>query len=158
MSRRVSAAQARRELASLQESLAQLADVPRKVAIVAAPKIAELIEAEFETGADPYGRAWAPLAASTVARGRTPPPLTDTRDLRDRTTVTPRPGGRAGIQIKMGRAYGQFHQTGFKIHNARGKRAPKRAILPDHGMPASWRKAIVAAFAASTRATMAGRR
>lgn len=128
-----------RALASLRgliRTVEELAYVPRKVAVIAAPKISALIRRQFLNGCDPYGRQWRALRPSTLANGRRPPPLTDTARMRDGTVAKP---GRAGITLTVGAPYAKFHQYGFRA--GRTSVGPRR-ILPNAGMPASWRKAL----------------
>lgn len=133
--RRVSAAEAIASLAGLQRTIERLTYVPRRVAVIAAPKLTRLVQAQFRAGTDPYGRPWRGLKASTLAKGRRNPPLTDTRRLRNGTGARPRPGGRAGIELKVGARYGKFHQVGFR--NGKSFVAPRR-ILPQFGLPLGW--------------------
>jgi len=140
--KRVTGRQLVAQLGRLERVIEELAYAPRKVAVVAAPKLTRLLQQQFRRGEDPYGRPWAPLRPSTLARGRRPPPLTDTRRLRDGTKATPYPGGRAGIRLKVGRPYGYFHQVGFRVGRTR---VPPRRILPQFGMPAAWREALAEA-------------
>lgn len=125
------------ELGRLQATLHELTLVPRKVAEIAAPKIDRLLRQQFRDGQDPYGKAWAPLKPATLAKGRTPPPLTDSTDLRDGTGASVAPGNRAGIRLRVGARYGYFHQAGYR--NARtGGKVPARRILPQFGLPRAW--------------------
>jgi hypothetical protein len=120
-------------LQTIGKTIRQLARVPSQAARGAAPRIAELLQNQFDEGVDPYGDPWAPLMPSTMARGRTPPPLTDTGDMRD---LTVEPSGSSGIAIHLGAGYSAFHQVGTKTMDA-------RPILPVHGIPNSWHEAIV---------------
>ena len=123
-----------RNLINLGNRLRELASVPSQAAKAASEDIADLIEGEFEAGNDPYGKPWAPLKPSTLKRGRRPPPLTDTRQLRESVDVKPMKG--AGIQVTLDEVPGVFHQTGTKD-------MAKRAILPDgKKMPEPWTQAI----------------
>lgn len=119
----------------LEKLLDRLAYVPRKAAALAAPELTKELRRQFARGVDPYGRAWAPLAASTLAKGRRPPPLTDSTALRDGTRAMVRNGNRAGIHIVLGAAYGYFAQHGFRV--GRTTVRPRR-ILPQQGMPRAW--------------------
>jgi hypothetical protein len=137
----------------LDRIIEELSDLPRKIAVDVAPQITTLLRKQFTSGADPYGRPWAPMKPSTLARGRRPPPLSASKKLRDGTVARPSPGNRAGLRLVVRARYGTFHQTGFRVGRTR---VPARRILPQQGMPASWR----AVFAASSRrlAQEAGRR
>lgn len=129
------------ELGRLAQTIERLAYVPRKVAVIAAPKISRLLRRQFADGSDPYGRPWASLRPATIAKGRTPPPLTESGRLRDGTKATASPGGRAGIRLVVGARYGYYHQTGYR--NAKtGRKVAARRILPQYGLPASWKAAL----------------
>lgn len=119
----------------LEKLLDRLAYVPRKTAAIAAPLLTRELQRQFRAGVDPYGRAWAPLRPSTLAKGRTPPPLTDSGDLAGGTKAMVRDGNRAGIHIVLGARYGYFAQSGFRAGRTNVK--PRR-ILPQQGMPAAW--------------------
>jgi phage gpG-like protein len=120
-------------LAGYERALRELTKVPSRAAKSAAPKIRRLITEEFNRGEDPYGNAWAPLKPATLARGRRPPPLTDTRRLRRGIRVFPM--AKAGIQITVDAPYAGFHQSGTSRMGA-------RPILPKRGLPKKWRAAI----------------
>lgn len=120
----------------LKETIRKLSDLPRAVAVEAAPGINRLLREEFLNGTDPYGRPWAPLRPATLARGRRPPPLTDTKALRDGTKATPRSGRRAGLVLITGAPYGYFHQVGFRVGKTN---VEPRRVLPQSGLPAGWK-------------------
>jgi hypothetical protein len=119
-------------LAGLRRALGQLAKVPSQASAEAADGINRLIQQEYDAGTDPYGRPWSPLKASTLARGRTPPPLTASRQMRDKTRAVPMSGG--GIQLEAP-SPANFHQSGTSV-------MAKRPILPEHGLPAAWKGEI----------------
>jgi len=123
------------QIGRLEQSVAKLAEIPRKIAEDVAPEINRLIQKQFSEGKDPYGRAWAPLKASTLKTGRKPPPLTDTRKMRDGTKVYVIRANYAGLRIVVGEPYGYFHQVGTKNMKA-------RPILPQYGIPAAWKRAL----------------
>jgi hypothetical protein len=122
----------------LKQTIRKLSDLPRAVAVEAKPTIDRLLKEGFLNGKDPYGRPWAPLKASTIAKGRTPPPLTDTRALRKGTKVQVRSGLRPGLLLLTG-PHGYFHQVGFRVYKTR---VPARRVLPQYGLPASWKIAL----------------
>lgn len=123
------------QIGRLEQSIAKLAEIPRKIAEDVAPTINALIQKQFDEGKDPYGRAWAPLKPSTLRSGRNPPPLTDTKRMRDGTKVYVLRANYAGLRIVVGEPYGYFHQVGTKDMVA-------RRILPDAGIPAAWKQAF----------------
>ena len=125
----------------LNRILEDLARLPRKVAVIAAPEITKALRGEFIAGQDPYGRAWAPLRPATLER-HAPPPLTDSGELAAWTRATVKGGGRAGVHVVLGKAIGYFAQSGFRAGRTR---VPPRRILPTQGMPAKWRAILLAA-------------
>lgn len=133
--RTVNSAGALQEIGKLEDMLAEMRAVPRKVAIVVAPKLTALLRRQFRQGMDPYGRQWARLKPSTL-RKHGPPPLTHTRTLGDGTKAEPYRAHYAGVRLKLGASYGFFHQIGFKVGRTK---VPARRILPQFGIPAEWR-------------------
>jgi phage gpG-like protein len=134
-------------------AFAELARVPSR----AARKIAHAIDLEiqkgFDRGVDPYGRSWAPLAPATLAKGRTPPPLTDT--WKGRASVEVKPTRGAGVAITVGTQYMKFHQTGAR----KGRwRLPARPFLPTNVLPKAWRKVYVDVLSELTALTLGGKR
>ena len=121
-------------MSGLVDRIGDLARIPSRVATAVSRQLADAIHHEFDEGQDPYGDAWEPLAAATVDRGRTPPPLTDTTDLRASIRVAPLP--HAGIGIRVGVPYAAPHQTGWSGPQGSG---PARPILPDRDdLPEEW--------------------
>ena len=119
-----------------------LASVPTRAALRAAPGIRDLVENMFASGSDAYGEAWAPLAPSTLARGRRPPPLTDTGAMRGAVGVVPM-AGVAGVLVSIPHPAG-VHQTG-------SRRMPARQLMPSKGLPQSWREVLVDAVTGAVR-------
>lgn len=134
----VNGATALRKMGDMIRIIEALSDIPARTAALAAPELNKLVQAQFDAGTDPYGRPWAPLRPATLARGRFPPPLTDTWRLRNGTGVRVRPGRRAGLVMRVGAPYGTFHQTGTRYMRA-------RRILPQQGLPRAWRDVLVRA-------------
>ena len=110
-----------------------LRDLVPEIALEASIEIFETIDSTFTLGADPYGETWAPLAPATLAKGRTPPPLTDTGAMREslRVSVT-QDAIVASLESPAG-----YHQNGTRY-------MPARPVLPDYGrgLPDAWRQAI----------------
>lgn len=123
------------QIGRLEQTIAKLVEIPRKIAEDVVPEINRLIQKQFDDGQDPYGRPWAPLKKATIDRGRKPPPLTDTRKLRNGTKVYVLRANYAGLRIVVGESYGYFHQVGTKNMAA-------RRILPSAGMPSTWKQAF----------------
>lgn len=137
------------KMGRLATNVARLSRVPAVASRAVSDDLADAIEAEFHVGVDPYGEAWVPLAEATLAKGRTPPPLTDTGAMRRSTQVRPMPS--AGVSITIPHP-AQCHQTGW--HGPRGD-GPPRPVLPGRKFPALWAviidEAIEAAVKGSSR-------
>jgi len=134
------------------KTIERLSDLPRAVAIEAAGPLTAELRKQFDSGTDPYGRPWAPLRPTTLAKGRHEPPLTDTGRLRDGSRAAVAPGGRAGLRLMVGAKYGYFHQVGFRVGRTT---VPPRRILPQFGLPRAW--SLILRQAARTAAKRAGR-
>jgi len=120
-------------LLGLAKSAAQLRRVPSQIARPVADQVNALIQAGFDAGRDPYGHGWEPLAEATLAKGRFPPPLTDTRKMRAQAITIPMGG--SGLQLAPQVSYGQHHMSGTPD-------MPKRRYWPDAGLPSAWRQII----------------
>ncbi len=116
-------------MGKLERTIQELGRMPRKLSIAVAPQITTELRKQFDRGTDPYGRKWRKLSTGS------PSYLTKTGRLKRGTKAMPMAGGRAGVRIVVGAPYGIFHQTGTA-------NMPARRILPQQGMPASWRVAI----------------
>jgi phage gpG-like protein len=134
------------KLGLLQVSVAKLAAVPSQIAPDVARGIEGEIREEFQAGTDPYHRPWAQLRPATLAKGRRPPPLTDTREMIGSLDVRPSQG--AGVTVEFGAEYAGFHQVGTKDMVA-------RPPLPTGGFPSTWsqiiRDAAAKKFSEATR-------
>jgi hypothetical protein len=117
--------------ANLQKMIRSLASVPSQIARDASAGIAREIQAEFDAGVNPFGSPWAALKQATLDKGRTPPPLTDTGEMRHGIEVKPLRGAGIGVTIPDP---GVHHQYGTKYMAA-------RPIFPDR-MPDTWQRAI----------------
>lgn len=128
------------QLGRIGAGVADLSDVPRLASELVSERLADLVQLEFDAGVDPFGAAWERLADATVDSGRRPPPLTDTRELRDSLLVYPaRP---AGIRMTIGTESHPAgpHQDGWRGPQGSG---PSRPIFPTGGeMPLAWESAI----------------
>lgn len=120
-------------LGAMKQSLRKLADVPSRAAAPAAANITKELQKEYRQGTDPYGRPWAPLKPSTIARGRRNPPLTDRGKMKRSTKAEPLPG--AGIAI-VADFPAIVHQNSTRATLA------QRHIFPVGVLPATWRDAI----------------
>lgn len=132
-------------LERLAHAAERLAQVPALAAKRVADGIYELIADQFDSGTDPYGTTWEPLAEATLAKGRHDPPLTDTSGLRDSLNVYARASGgelSGGVAISIGRPDHPAapHQEGWTGSQGDG---PARPILPDRAeIPATWSELI----------------
>jgi hypothetical protein len=135
---RVGRMQALSEIGRLQDTLRRLGQVPRKVAIIAAPKLSRLLTRQFRDGQDPYGKPWRPLRPSTL-RKHGPPPLTASGRMARGTLAKAEGANRKGVRVLVGAPYGYFHQVGFRAHKTR---VAARRILPQYGIPSAWRKVL----------------
>jgi len=133
------------QMGRLERVLQRLDQLPRRTSAFAAPDITAALQKEFSQGRDPHGRPWKKLATGK------PSHLTASKKLRRQTRAALLPGSRMGLRILFGsraRVAG-FHQTGTGS-------MPARRILPDKGLPVSWRVALERAhrkaFQAITRA------
>jgi hypothetical protein len=128
------------DLSGMQAALSELARVPSRTAKAVSEGLEEVIQDEFDRGEDPDESPWEPLAPATLAKGRTPPPLTDTRAMRDSLSVKPLAG--AGVGIAIDHPAGP-HQTGWSGRQGSG---PARPILPARGeLPDRWIEVVEAA-------------
>lgn len=103
--------------------------VRNRVSVAVKDEINLLLQEQFDGGFDPDGRPWAPLAMSTLRRGRHSPPLTDTGRMRAHVRAV-RVGTNVAIESEPPAVY---HQSGTS-------RMPRRQIWPDtlSGMPARY--------------------
>ena len=103
------------------------------VANRSAPELLLTLDKGFSTGTDPYGRPWHPLAEATLAKGRRPPPLTDTGNMRGSATVT-----RQGTDLICNlNTPSEYHQYGTR-------KIPIRMVLPNdtEGLPKDWEEIL----------------
>jgi hypothetical protein len=124
----------------LERTLGELDQLPRRLAAAVVPLVTKELQREFARGADPYGRKWTRLSTGK------PSHLTKSTRLRTGTRAALMPGNSKGVRILFGsRArVASLHQSGTK-------HMPARKILPERGMPASWRMAITREMARLTR-------
>lgn len=137
-------------MGKLVANLGRLTRVPAGASGLVSERLREAIEEQFDQGVDPYGNAWEPLAESTIARGRFPPPLTDTHDMRDSVAVGPLPG--AGVAITIDHP-AQIHQTGWSGRSGAG---PARPVLPGAHFPPAWKEIIDDTIAEQINGTLQG--
>jgi hypothetical protein len=117
---------------SFSKALKSLLGVPAQIAAAVSKDINKDIQDKFDAGQDPYGKSWAPLKPATLAKGRHPPPLTDTRKGRKGVKAKPMQG--AGISLTSSISYMAIHQKGNPPILAR------RSFFPDNTIPKQWLK------------------
>lgn len=123
----------------LARALRELARVPSQIAPAVADAINERIADGFASGVDPYGNAWAPLAPATLAKGRTPPPLTESGGLAGGTYAAPMGG--AGVALHTVGTLPRGAPSTVHMTGTAGV-MPSRPFLPNRGLPATWRADI----------------
>jgi phage virion morphogenesis protein len=82
----------------------------------------------FESESDPYGAAWAPLAASTLRQKKGTSILNDTGTMMG--TLAYVAGGNQ-VEAGVNTFYAKYHQFGTV-------KMPQRKIVPDEGAPPEW--------------------
>lgn len=92
-----------------------------------AEETVELVREGFDKERDPFGKRWAKLKYRS---GRI---LQDTGRLR---IFKPGSVTAKGFTVSSGAPYGRYHQGGTR-------RIPARKMVPDSGLPARWRTALV---------------
>lgn len=109
----------------------EIPKIPSQASLFVATRLETQVQADFDAGVSPYGKPWRPLAKATLAKGRHPPPLTDTYKGRAGVRVNPLPG--AGVAITSVVDYMTYHQDGRGV--------PKRQFLPttNQGLPKRYR-------------------
>lgn len=131
---------------ALAERLSDLEGIPARITAEVADDITEEIREQFDVGADPYGRSWSPLMASTLKRKRGDGRILRRSDVLSSETVA-RPTSGAGVEITSVE-YGQRHQLGTKHMVA-------RPILPEGDeLPESWQEIIEDATSKAVKKAM----
>ncbi len=130
----------------LADTLAELEDIPSRIAAEVASGITEEIRQQFDRGCDAYGKPWAPLKPQTVRRKAGDRRVLRRTDVLSSETVA-RPTAGAGIEITSVE-YGMRHQGGTKHMVA-------RQVLPDGGeLPEAWQELIESAADRATAKAM----
>lgn len=112
------------------QSLNTLTKMASEISTHVAVQIERRMKRGFRQGTDPYGRPYAGLLPSSIARGRKPPPL---RKFAKHAHARPLPG--AGVALVVDHPQAGFHQTGTR-HMA------QRIVVPDRATPPEWRSMI----------------
>lgn len=120
------------QLRKCSRALRELASVPSRAARPISDELRKLLEQQFETGRDPYGRPWKSLAPSTIRRKGHSQINVDTGHTRDDMIVRPAQG--AGVEVIFTTPYAKYIQ---KV----------RPLFPSGPIPASWARAFEAVFA-----------
>jgi hypothetical protein len=131
-------------LRKVAQAVSELAQVPSRAASEASGSIKTILQRQFASQTDAYGRPWAPLTDATIKRWGSHPILDLTHQLKD---VDVRPMTGAGIVVTLGSKSGAFHQVG--TYKMKG-----RPILPDGPLPPAWQQAIADAATNSFTRTM----
>ena len=119
-------------ITQMRKAIVNLPRLMSQASTDAAEYLEDVIEAQFAEGVDAYGNPWRELAESSIRRGRTPPPGTDTEALRA-VHVTPLQS--AGVLVEFSEDYAEYYAT-------------VRPIVPDEDNfeASSWYKAVVVAY------------
>lgn len=125
-------------------ALRELAQVPSRAAARVALELRAELMRSFAQGTDPYGRRWAPLKPSTLAKGRRPPPLTHTGRGKRGIKFAPLRG--AGVSITSSVGYLGTHMRATPDRAA-------RKFLPEGVLPKRWREIWQRAVDAEVRKT-----
>lgn len=83
------------------------------------------LEQGFASESDPYGKAWSPLAASTLRQKVGGSILTDKGAMRGSLTSIP---SAQQVEVGVSAPYAKFHQRGTS-------KMPQRGMVPDKGLP-----------------------
>lgn len=117
------------ELAKVIKSLGTVAkDSIPTIALKGAVEINKVVEQQFAAGVDPYGRSWADLKASTLKKGRKPPPLTASGKMRRMAKAVPTAKGTITEKIPFP----------APIHQAGSATMAARPMVPHGLLPRSW--------------------
>lgn len=105
---------------------------------VAGRTLVSLAQRGFDTGSDPYGRRWTPLAAETIRQKSSSKPLVDTGRLRNSIDYN---SERDSVELYTDVPYAVYHQG--TLGSSGGRTLPRRPFLPDdRGLPDRWRRVI----------------
>lgn len=119
------------EIPGIRNALAEMKQIPAKIAERVALRITKAWRATFAAGQDPYGNPWRPLLPSTLRRkGGDARILRRTDAMFDETRAKPLAG--AGVAL-VAPDPARWHQSGT-AHMA------ARPVAPAFGMPAPWRR------------------
>jgi phage gpG-like protein len=117
------------------------------------------IALSFRGSSDPWGGAWQPLKAITIARRRrgSSKPLVDTGELSRTATVRPR--GPIEVEVSVGRSDrpASIHQFGGRAGRRLAATIPARPMLPirpggDVDLPPTWMADLTALVRAHLKA------
>lgn len=125
-------------------ALNELARVPAEISTPVARGIQADLRRKISSGANPYGKAYAPLRPASIDRGRRPPPLHKLAKTVEATAM-----GGAGVSVSVTHPQAGFHQTGTG-------RMAKRLVMPDRAVPKDWTAIIQREFTKSVRKRVGG--
>ena len=125
------------KLAALKERLEAAAELKLAGADRVAEKFEEQLEHQYDSGTDPHNEGWAELGAATLAKGRTPPPLTDTGEMRRNSKAV---SGLAGIRVSVDKPSKPLVPS---LHQKGTENMPQRQIVPEPraALPVAWKAA-----------------
>jgi hypothetical protein len=129
------------EMLKIASAIRALAHVPSRASRGAADSISTLIQRQFDTGTDPYGRRWKALKPSTIKKKGHAQIGVDSHRMRESIDVRPMSG--AGVQITVEPDYAAYFSR-------------RRPLFPDRGLPRTWQKAITGALNKEAKAALAG--
>ena len=119
---------ARQQLRSLSQKLNNLTPLMSKIGQLAVEQLDKTYAAE----SDPYGKAWAPLAASTLQQ------KTGSAILIERGSLN----SSVGYQASGDEAQVSYSDKKAKWHHNGTSRMPARPLVPENGIPSEWEPAI----------------
>jgi len=117
------------------KTLRQLASIPSKVSKRAAEAFSKRLAKQFADGAGPYGAGWKALADGS------PSHLIASNTMAPQVKATAMSGAGVALQAPTP---ANFHQSGTR-------RMDPRKVLPDNGLPASWRADLQEIYSAELR-------
>jgi len=131
--------------AKLARAAQALAGIPARAAGPIAVALNERVLDTYRNEQDPYGNAWAPLAASTVRRKH------------GNTVILYRSGASGadcGARAIAGAGVAVWAGGAAKYHQEASGSRPARPVLPDRGLPPKWRADIAAVLGKQYAAAM----
>jgi hypothetical protein len=110
----------------------ELQKIPARVSAEGAPAIERLWRKTYRAGQDAYGKPWAKLAPSTVARKGHDTIMVESKETYNETRVRPLSG--AGLQLVTGR------KAAWHLEPTANR--PARPVPPLNGTPSPWKERL----------------